>query len=215
MTKVIKSRKPNSKKMLLYAGLLVGALALSTPKTVYAEDEVLYEETNDDYETEKIEETDIVRDNTVVNPVEEEKQEEKQEEKKEETQEEEKSTVLPDDQQGDEGKNWDPSIKTEEEKKHINEEHHEEEHHEEEHHEEEHHEEEHHEEEHHEEEKHEEEKHEEEKHEEQKPAPKTGMGDIDWTKVFAIVGLGCLGTLGLSSLVTGRKIEEETKSRRR
>ena len=51
---------------------------------------------------------------------------------------------------------------------------------------------------------------------EQKPAPKTGMGDIDWTKVFAIVGLGCLGTLGLSSLVTGRKIEEEeTKSRRR
>ena len=206
MAKVIKSRKPNSKKMLLYAGLLVGALALSTPKTVYAEEDVLYEETNDDYETEKIEETDIVRDNTVVNPVEEEKQEEKQEEKKEEKKEEEKSTVLPDDQKGDEGKYWDPSIKTEEEKKHINEEHHEEEHHEEEHHEEEHHEEEH----------HEEEKHEEEKHEEQKPAPKTGMGDIDWTKVFAIVGLGCLGTLGLSSLVTGRKIEEvETKSRRR
>ena len=28
MEKVIKSRKPNSKKMLLYAGLLVGALAL-------------------------------------------------------------------------------------------------------------------------------------------------------------------------------------------
>jgi len=220
MKKIIKSKKANSKKMLLYAGLLVGALALTEPTIVYAEEgEVLYEEQDDNYETEPIEETDIVRDNTVVNQDEEQNQEQNQEEKQEEKEEnnqsendKEGSTVLPGDQQGNEGQYWDPNIKTEEEKKHINEEHHEEEHHEEEHHEEEHHEEEH---------------HEETTTvttttttstvsqtpvaEKTSPAPKTGMGDVDWTKLFAIVGFGGLGSLGLASLVTSKKIDDVEK----
>ena len=125
MLKVNNSRKSKmtKKQYLIALGALVTGMAFASPVstlTVQAEEEVLFEDTNDDYKTEDIKEEDIVRDNTVVE-TEQPKQEEKktEEPKQEEKKEEKKNECITEDNGYDEesGKDWDPSIKTEEEKK--------------------------------------------------------------------------------------------------
>ena len=120
MLKVNNSRKSKmtKKQYLIALGALVTGMAFTSPVstlTVHAEEEVLFEDTTDDYKTEDIQEEDIVRDNTVVEPEQPKQEEPKQEEKKEEK----KNKYINEDNDYDEeaGKYWDPSIKTEPEKK--------------------------------------------------------------------------------------------------
>ena len=120
MLKVNNSRKSKmtKKQYLIALGALVTGMAFTSPVstlTVHAEEEVLFEDTTDDYKTEDIQEEDIVRDNTVVEPEQPKQEEPKQEEKKEEK----KNKCITEDNGYDEeaGKYWDPSIKTEPEKK--------------------------------------------------------------------------------------------------
>ena len=120
MLKVNNSRKSKmtKKQYLIALGALVTGMAFTSPVstlTVHAEEEVLFEDTTDDYKTEDIQEEDIVRDNTVVEPEQPKQEEPKQEEKKEEK----KNECITEDNGYDEeaGKYWDPSIKTEPEKK--------------------------------------------------------------------------------------------------
>ena len=124
--KVKESRKIKltKKQYLMILGALVANLTIVTPltavKSFASEDEVLFEDTEDDYKTEDIKEEDIVRDNTVVEPEETKQEESKQEEpKREEKKEEKKNECITEDNGYDEeaGKYWDPSIKTEPEKK--------------------------------------------------------------------------------------------------
>ena len=130
MLKVNNSRKSKmtKKQYFIALGALVAGMAFTSPVstlTVHAEDEVLFEDTTDDYKTEDIKEEDIVRDNTVVEPEEQKQEEQKQEEQKqeepkqEEKKEEKKNECITEDNGYDEeaGKKWDPSIKTEPEEK--------------------------------------------------------------------------------------------------
>ena len=119
MLKVKSSKSARLNKKLVLAAL-VGGLTFTSPlmsTRVFAEEneEVLFEDQEDDYKTEDIKEDDVVKDNTVVDPVQEEKKEEqKQEEKKNDG----GSCVTPDNGYNEEeGKYWDPNIKTEAEKK--------------------------------------------------------------------------------------------------
>ena len=116
---------------MIIAGLVTG-IAFSSPVVSYAQEsqeEVLYEDDEDDYTTEKIDNNDVVEDNTVVQdgdkPAEEEKQEEQkpaEEEKQEEQKHDGGSCVTPENGYDEEaGKDWDPSIKTETEKKGLTE----------------------------------------------------------------------------------------------
>ena len=127
MLKVNNSRKSKMtrKQYFMLLGAMVAGLTFTAPLTsvkVLAEsnEEVLFEDDTDDYKTEDIKEDDIVKDNTVVEP---EKQEEKKEEHKEEPKQEEKkndggSCVTPEHGYNEEqGRYWDPNIKTEAEKK--------------------------------------------------------------------------------------------------
>ena len=127
MLKINNSRKSKltRKQYFMLLGAMIAGLSLTAPVSTikaYAEsnEEVLFEDDTDDYKTEDIKEDDIVQDNTVVEP---EKQEEKKEEPKQEEKPEEKkndggSCVTPEHGYNEEqGKYWDPSIKTEAEKK--------------------------------------------------------------------------------------------------
>ena len=119
MLRVNNSRKSKltKKQYFMAIGGLVAGLALTTPAmsiNAYAE-EVLYEDNNDDYKTEDITDKDVVQDNTVTNQETEKQEENKQEEQ---TQEENKnnggSCVTPENGYTEgQGKDWDPSIKTE------------------------------------------------------------------------------------------------------
>ncbi len=113
-----------AKKVLL--ATLIGGLTFTAPvaavKAFAADEEVLFEDQDDDYKTEDIKEDDVVKDNTVVEPVQEEtKEEPKQEEKKEEEKKNDGGSCVTPDNGYDEkaGQYWDPSIKTEVEKKHL------------------------------------------------------------------------------------------------
>ena len=128
MLKINNSRKSKmtKKQYFMLLGAMVAGLTFTAPVTsvkalAETNEEVLFEDDTDDYKTEDIKEDDIVKDNTVVEP---EKQEEKKEEpKKEEPKQEEKkndggSCVTPEHGYNEEqGKYWDPNIKTEAEKK--------------------------------------------------------------------------------------------------
>lgn len=130
MLKVDSTRKSKLTKaqVLMALGFSVLGISLASPtssiKAYAANEEVLFEDTEDDYKTEEIKEEDIVRDNTVVEPVEEKPEEKEQEEpKQEEKKEEKKNECITEDNGYDEeaGKYWDPSIKTEIEKKGLEE----------------------------------------------------------------------------------------------
>ena len=137
MRKIINSKKSKltKKQYFMLLGAMIASLSITTPimavNALAADEEVLFEDEEDDYTTEDIKEDDIVEDNTVVEPEkqEEQKEEPKQEEQKqEETKEEEKkndggSCVTPENGYNEEeGKYWDPNIKTESEKKGLEEE---------------------------------------------------------------------------------------------
>ena len=142
----IKSKVAKKLYLVLLSMTLVGLNPVSSVR-VYADTQVeadnaqdgdvLFQEDEGNEQQEKIEETDVVEDNTVVeednsneqsnNEGEKENNgssengsgEEKKDEEKVDENKEGSSTILPGDQQGNEGQYWDPSIPTEEEKKHL------------------------------------------------------------------------------------------------
>ena len=136
-----KNSKLTKKQYLLILGALVGGLTVASPFAgikAFAEEtvadnaqdgDVLFEDEEDDYTVDPIDNNDEVQDNTVVDH-EEEQQQEQQEQKEEPKQEEPKQEeqkqndggdcVTPDhgyDEQA--GEYWDPNIKTEPEKKNL------------------------------------------------------------------------------------------------
>ncbi len=124
--KIVDSRKAKvtKKTMLIALSALVASLAFVAPKAsvkAYAasNEEVLFEDDTDDYTTEKIDNNDVVENNTVVqdgDKVEETKTEEQP--KTEEKKNDGGDCVTEDHGYNEEaGKYWDPSIKTEVEKK--------------------------------------------------------------------------------------------------
>lgn len=140
-----KNSKLTKKQYLLILGALVGGLTVASPFAginAFAEEtvadnaqdgDVLFEDEEDDYTVDPIDNNDEVQDNTVVDHEEEQQQEqqEQQEQQKEEPKEEEPKQeeqkqndggdcVTPDhgyDEQA--GEYWDPNIKTEPEKKNL------------------------------------------------------------------------------------------------
>ena len=122
--KIVDSRKSKLTKKQLFMVLAgVAVLSLSTPVTSHAEsnDEVLYEETEDNYETTPIDNNDRVEDNTVVQDGDKQEEEKKEEPKQEEEKKNDGGSCVTPDNGYDEkaGEYWDPSIKTEPEKKHL------------------------------------------------------------------------------------------------
>ena len=124
--KIINSKKSKltRKQYFMLLGTMVASLSFTAPvlsiKALAAEDEeVLFEDQEDDYNTEDIKEDDVVQDNTVVES-EPAKEETKQEEQKQEENKNDGGSCVTPDKGYDEkaGENWDPEIKTESEKKH-------------------------------------------------------------------------------------------------
>ena len=127
--KIVDSRKAKVSKKAYYKALfsLVSALAFVTPAasvTAFAtesSEEVLFEDTTDDQTVEQVDSNDVVEDNTVVSDGDNQTQEETQQDTQEQTQQQTNNggeCITEDYGYNEEaGKNWDPSIQTETEKK--------------------------------------------------------------------------------------------------
>ena len=127
--KIVDSRKAKVSKRAYYKALfsLVSALAFVTPAasvTAFAtesSEEVLFEDSTDDQTVEQVDSNDVVEDNTVVSDGDNQSQQETQEDTQEQTQQQTNNggdCITEDHGYNEEaGKNWDPSIKTETEKK--------------------------------------------------------------------------------------------------
>ncbi len=127
--KIVDSRKAKASKKAYYKALfsLVSALAFVTPAasvTAFAtesSEEVLFEDSTDDQTVEQVDSNDVVEDNTVVSDGDNQSQQETQEDTQEQTQQQTNNggdCITEDHGYNEEaGKNWDPSIKTETEKK--------------------------------------------------------------------------------------------------
>jgi outer membrane biosynthesis protein TonB len=121
--KIINKRKSKftKKQMLMAIGGMIAFLGLSSISTVKAyatenNEEVLFEDTTDDQTVEEIDSNDVVEDNTVV----EDGDNQTEEQTQENTSEENKGGDCITEDHGyneEAGKNWDPSIQTETEKK--------------------------------------------------------------------------------------------------
>ena len=134
--KIVDSRKAKASKKAYYKALfsLVSALAFVTPAasvTAFAtesSEEVLFEDSTDDQSVEQVDSNDVVEDNTVVEDGDNQTEEQTQEQSQEQTEEQTQENTSEENKGGDcitedhgyneeAGKNWDPSIQTETEKK--------------------------------------------------------------------------------------------------
>ena len=123
--KIVDSRKAKASKRAYYKALfsLVSALAFVTPAasvTAFAtesSEEVLFEDSTDDQTVEQVDSNDVVEDNTVVSDGDNQSQQETQEQTQEQTNNGGDCITEDHGYNEEAGKNWDPSIKTETEKK--------------------------------------------------------------------------------------------------
>ena len=123
--KIVDSRKAKASKKAYYKALfsLVSALAFVTPAasvTAFAtesSEEVLFEDSTDDQTVEQVDSNDVVEDNTVVSDGDNQTEEQTQEQTQEQTNNGGDCITEDHGYNEEAGKNWDPSIKTETEKK--------------------------------------------------------------------------------------------------